>query len=133
MTIQEYTDFRLAEVLELYASVGWTNYTRNPQLLISAYKHSLFSAAAFEDDRLVGMIRVVGDGASIVFVQDLLVMPEYRRRGIGTKLLDYVIRRYNDVYRMELFADDKPKSVEFYESRGFMKAEEAGMHAFLKK
>ena len=127
MTIQEYTDFRLAEVLELYAAVGWTNYTRNPQLLISAYKHSLFSAAAFEDDR------VVGDGASIVFVQDLLVMPEYRRRGIGTKLLDYVIRRYNDVYRMELFADDKPESVEFYESRGFMKAEEAGMHAFLKK
>ena len=37
--------------------------------------------------RLVGLVRVVGDGASIAYVQDLLVHPDWQRRGIGARLL----------------------------------------------
>lgn len=134
MTIREYTEFDLREIMNLYSSAGWVNYTRNPQVLVSAYKNSLLTLGAYDDDgRLVGIIRVVGDGASIVFVQDLLVLPEYRRRGIGSRLLDQVIRHYNDVYQMELLTDDTPETKAFYQSHGFVKVEDAGMSAFMKK
>lgn len=134
MTIREYTEFDLREIMNLYSSAGWVNYTRNPQVLVSAYKNSLLTLGAYdEDDKLVGIIRVVGDGASIVFVQDLLVLPEYRRRGIGSRLLDHVIRHYNDVYQMELLTDDNPETTAFYRSHGFVKVGDAGLSAFMKK
>lgn len=134
MTIKEYERFELSEIMELYSAAGWINYTRNPQVLISAYKNSLMTVGAYDDDdRLVGIIRVVGDGASVVFVQDLLVMPEYRRRGIGSRLLEYVIAKYNDVYQMELLTDGTPESEAFYRSNGFVNADHLGMSAFLKK
>ena len=134
MTIREYTEFNLREVMELYSSAGWVNYTRNPQVLVSAFKNSLLVLGAFDDDeKLVGIIRVVGDGASIVFVQDLLVLPEYRRRGIGSRLLDRVVRHYSEVYQMELLADDTPEATAFYKANGFMKVGDAGLSAFLKK
>ena len=134
MTIREYTEFDLREIMALYSSAGWVNYTRNPQVLVSAFKNSLLVLGAFDDDeRLVGIIRVVGDGASIVFVQDLLVLPEYRRRGIGSRLLDRVVRHYSEVYQMELLSDDTPEANAFYKANGFMKVGDAGLSAFVKK
>lgn len=134
MTIKEYERFELSEIMELYSAAGWINYTRNPQVMISAYKNSLMTVGAYDDDdRLVGIIRVVGDGASVVFVQDILVMPEYRRRGIGSRLLEYVIAKYNDVYQMELLTDSTPESEAFYRSNGFVNVDHLGMSAFLKK
>jgi len=50
----------------------------------------------------VEIIRAVGDGRTIVFVQDIIVMPEYQRKGIGTKLLKAVMEKYKDVYQMKL-------------------------------
>ena len=37
MELREYTDFNQEEILSLYTSVGWENYTRNPQMLERAY------------------------------------------------------------------------------------------------
>ena len=134
MTIREYTEFDLKEILHLYSGAGWVNYTRNPQVLVSAFKNSLLVLGAYdEDEKLVGIIRVVGDGASIVFVQDLLVLPEYRRRGIGSCLLERVVRHYSTVYQFELLADDTPEAAAFYKANGFMKVDDAGLSAFMKK
>ena len=60
--IMEYTAYDEQEVLPLYKSVGWTNYTNNTEMLKEAYRHSLKAYAAYSNERLVGLIRVVGDG-----------------------------------------------------------------------
>lgn len=73
-------------VLEIYDSVGWTNYTDRPTMLQKALEHSLLVLAAFDGDRLVGLLRAVGDGHSIVFIQDILVLPTYQRQGIARHL-----------------------------------------------
>ena len=100
MTIREYTDPDWNELMPLYATVGWTNYTDKPGMLRAAYAHSLCILAAYEDDRLLGVVRAVGDGASIVFIQDILVFPKYQRRGIGKALLCAMMERYRTVYQM---------------------------------
>ena len=48
--------------------------------------NSLLTLAAHEEAALAGLIRVVEDGHTIVFVQDILVRPQFQRRGIGPAL-----------------------------------------------
>ena len=110
----------LEDVLPLYEAVGWTNYTTKPEMLEVAYKNSLHIIGAFNDDeKLIGVLRGVGDGASILFIQDILVYPEYQHQGIGTALLQKTLEKYKDVYQIQLATDDSTKTVSFYESNGF--------------
>ena len=110
----------LEEVMPLYEAVGWTNYTQKPEMLEAAYKNSLHIIGAFNDEeKLVGVLRAVGDGASILFIQDILVTPEYQHEGIGTKLLQLTLEKYKNVYQIQLATDDSTKTVSFYESNGF--------------
>ena len=132
MQIKELPAVDMAVILPLYASVGWTNYTDRPQMLRAALDNSLLTLGAYDGDKLVGLVRAVGDGYSVVFVQDILVLPEYQRRGIGTALLRAVKDRYPDVYQLELMTDNTEKTVAFYRSLGLTPAEEIGCRAFLK-
>ena len=110
----------LEDVLPLYEAVGWTNYTTKPEMLEVAYKNSLHIIGVFNDDeKLIGVLRGVGDGASILFIQDILVYPEYQHQGIGTKLLQQTLEKYKNVYQIQLATDDSTKTVSFYESNGF--------------
>jgi len=110
----------LEDVLPLYEAVEWTNYTQNPSMLKEAYGNSLHILAAFnEEGILVGVLRAVGDGASILFIQDILVTPEYQHQGIGTKLLQQTLEKYKNVYQIQLSTDNSMKTISFYESNGF--------------
>ena len=132
MKICELTEFDLDTILDLYASVGWKNYTDKPEMLRKAYENSLFTLGAYDDDKLVGVIRTVGDGFSVVVIQDILVFPECQRKGIGTQLLREVMERFSSVYQMELMTDNTPKTISFYKSAGFVRADDMGCCAFIK-
>lgn len=132
MDIREYKNYRDAEILSLYAAVGWTAYTAQPEQLKKGFAHSLLTLAAYEQEKLVGLIRVVGDGCTVVFVQDLLVLPAYQRQGIGTALMKAVLERFPSVRQIELAADDTPQTAAFYESLGFRRMQEIGCCGFMK-
>ena len=130
--VKEYMDYNEQEILSLYESVGWDNYTKNPQMLKEAYLHSLRIYAAYVDNKPVGIVRVVGDGSSVVFVQDLLVSPEYQRQGIGTALLKAIMEEYRGVYQLHLLTDNTEKTVAFYKSLGFVMDTDINCRAFTK-
>jgi len=113
--ISDYSDFKMEQVLQLYNSVGWTNYTSNPSLLEAAIRHSLKVLAAFDEDKLIGLVRVVGDGYSIIYIQDIIVSPEYQRNGIGRLLVREIDNLYPHVYQKILLTDNQPRSIQFYE------------------
>ncbi|WP_308562235.1 GNAT family N-acetyltransferase, partial [uncultured Rothia sp.] len=84
------------ELTELYDSVGWSAYTKTPERLLpmlegSRYLYTAREATAEETGRLVGLVRAVGDGHSIAYIQDLLVHPHAQRQGVGSALLKRVI------------------------------------------
>ncbi|HFR3740914.1 TPA: GNAT family N-acetyltransferase, partial [Streptococcus suis] len=106
-------------VLDVYASVGWTGYTSRPEMLEKALEHSLLVLATFDGDRLVGLLRAVGDGHSIVFIQDILVLPTYQRRGIGRQLLEQAVTHFPGIYQLHLLTDNTEKTRSFYEAIGF--------------
>ena len=132
MEIREYTDYREEEILRLYTEVGWTAYTEDSAALRKGYEHSLLVLAAYEGDELLGVVRAVGDGATIVFVQDILVFPAYQRRGIGTALLRAVLDRYPYVRQIELTTDNTPETIAFYQSLGFREFSEIGCCGFMR-
>ena len=132
MKIKEYTDYKEEEILRLYSEVGWTAYTKNMLALRQGFKNSLLTLAAYENDELLGIIRVVGDGFTIVFVQDILVFPNKQRQGIGTALLKAVLERFSNVRQIELATDNTPKTLAFYISLGFSEFSEMNCCGFMR-
>ena len=119
ITIKKKEIVKLEAVLHLYQAVGWTNYTNQPQILEQALSHSLVIYLAFDGDAVVGLIRLVGDGFSSVFVQDLIVLPSYQRQGIGSSLMKEALEDYKDAYQVQLVTEQTEKNVGFYRSMGF--------------
>ena len=130
--LKEYTGYNEEEILGLYASLGWTNYTDKPEMLKNAYLNSLKIYWAYVDDKLVGIIRAVGDGFSVLFIQDLLVHPDFQRNGIGTLLLKRMLKEYENVYQIHLITEDSEKTISFYKSLGFTDNSDINCKAFSK-
>lgn len=110
---------KLEDVLHLYQAVGWTNYTHQPEMLEQALSHSLAMYLAFDGEKIVGLIRLIGDGFSSVLVQDLIVLPIYQRQGIGSALMKEALEAYNDVYQVQLVTEQTERTLGFYRSMGF--------------
>ena len=119
ITIKKQEIVKLEDVLHLYQAVGWTNYTHQPEMLEQALSHSLAIYVALDDDTVVGLIRLVGDGFSSVLVQDLIVLPSYQRQGIGRSLMKEALEDYKDAYQVQLVTEQTEKNVGFYRSLGF--------------
>ena len=117
--ITKETSVSIDDVLSLYQAVGWTNYTNQPQMLAQALSHSLAIYLARDGEKIVGLVRLVGDGFSSVFVQDLLVLPSYQRQGIGSALMKQALADYKDAYQVQLATDESEKTLGFYRSLGF--------------
>ena len=119
INITKETSVSIDDVLHLYQAVGWTNYTNQPQMLEQSLAHSLAIYLARDGEKIVGLVRLVGDGFSSVFVQDLIVLPSYQRQGIGSDLMKEALGDYKDAYQVQLVTDQTEKTLGFYRSLGF--------------
>ena len=119
ITIKKQEIVKLEDVLHLYQAVGWTNYTNQPQMLEQALPHSLAVYLAFDGEKIVGLIRLVGDGFSSVFVQDLIVLPIYQRQGIGSALMKQALGDFKGAYQVQLVTEETERTLGFYRSMGF--------------
>lgn len=131
-TIREYRKVDIEELLSLYRSVGWRNYTDDPDMLQAACQNSLLMLAAYRHDRLIGLVRVVGDGHSVILVQDLLVDPAEQRRGIDTALMHEILLRYRDVYHLQLMTDHTDGMKVFYQKLGLVSVDSLGICGMMR-
>ena len=122
------------EIVALYTSVGWSAYTDDPERLEAAIDASLRVVTAWDGERLIGLARVVGDGLTIVYLQDILVVPGYQRRGVGAELFRRAFEPFDNVRQKLLITDDDPQQLGFYEAMGFTQLEnfEHPVRAFAK-
>lgn len=117
------------ELLALYDAVGWSAYTREPDTLVAGVQGSSLVLTARDDaDELVGLARVVSDGATIAYVQDILVSPSHQRAGVGRALLDAVADRTAGIRQTVLLTDAEPGQRAFYEAAGFTEAHDVAPH-----
>ena len=114
-----------AEMEALYSSVGWSAYTRDIGALMRGLQKSLRVVVARDDDALIGLARLVGDGATICYLQDVLVAPDARRAGVGGELVREAFAPFGAVRQHVLITDDEDGQKAFYESLGFSQLGEA--------
>ena len=132
MDIRTYDRYDEAEVLSLYSSVGWVAYTREPHVLRAGFEASLLCLGAYEGDELVGLLRAVGDGQTVVLLQDILVRPDHQRHGVGTALVRAALDRFVGVRQIQLVTDDRRSTTAFYESLGFKPLDQLGCKGFMR-
>lgn len=133
ITYKEFGEERIEEVKEIYRKEGWMSYLNREEKLPSAYTKSLYILGAFDEDRLVGFVRCIGDGEFILLVQDLIVAPEYQKQGIGTKLFSTVWDKYADVRMFHVVTDlEDEVDNHFYQSFGMHPLKEGHMISYFR-
>lgn len=107
------------EVMALYDAVGWTAYTRDQDRLVRAITGSHRVVVARVGGELVGLARSVSDGETIVYLQDVLVVPALQRSGVGQRMVDALFGSYPEVRQHVLLTDAEAGQRAFYEALGF--------------
>ncbi len=104
----------------LRESVGWQLFSEEQTQ--KALSNSLYTVIAVDDDQAVGMGRLIGDGMYYM-IADIVVQPDYQRRGIGSKIVNRIIEYVDQATpsggrsSIQLIAE-KEKEL-FYEKMGF--------------
>ena len=79
---------------QLTDSVGWG--TRDETVVEKALANSLYCLGAFDGDKLIGFARIIGDETIFLYIQDVMVMPEYQGQKVGTGIMEKLIEKIND-------------------------------------
>ena len=109
------------EIVQLYKAAGWWKDDYDSSKINYMIKGSFIFAVAVDKilDKAVGMGRVISDGVSDAYIQDLMVLPDYRDSGIGGQLvktlLEYCLSK--KIIWVGLIAE--PGQSGFYQNFGF--------------
>lgn len=119
----------------LRGTTDW--FTIEDKVVEKSLENDLFSVCVFDNETLVGMGRIVGDGAIYFYIQDIIVIPGYQGRGIGRLIMNEIEtyldeNAYNNSFIGLMAADDVQK---FYHKFGYAERAETrpGMFKMMKK
>ena len=111
-----------AEVfLQLYTSVGW----EPPGIgqVQKALENTIATFTAYDDDKAIGMVRLIGDSGMSFYIKDFAVVPAYQSKGVGTLLLnaleDYIKEHIAPDWAVSLELISSKEAVGFYQKHGF--------------
>lgn len=124
-----------ADLVGLYTSVGWGAYTQDPSALATAVANSTYVVEARAGSELIGLARGLSDDSSVFYLQDILVRPDWQRRGVGGALLERCLERFKHVRQKVLLTDDQSGQHLFYTAAGFRDTRditEVSLHTFVQ-
>ena len=120
MRIEENT-LTAEQFILLFESVGWKSPA--PPQVEKALKNSVVVFSAVENERVIGMARLIGDRSMSYYIKDLAILPAEQGKGIGKALIEQIERFIlaetpkGEAVSLELISS-KGKEL-FYEKFGF--------------
>lgn len=110
-------DINKESLAKLFKSVGWKT-AEYPNRLYSAIKNSQYVMTVWQEDKLIGLISAISDGAINVFITYLLVSPEHQKKGLGKIMMNDFCKTFKGFGRRILSTEiDKEK---YYNKFGFI-------------
>lgn len=104
----------------LYRSVGWESPCI--EQIETALNNSYAKFVAYDGDKPVGMVRIIGDGGMSFYIKDYAVIPEYQSKGVGKALMqfleDYIRNSMPKDWAVSLELISSKEAVAFYEKFG---------------
>jgi ribosomal protein S18 acetylase RimI-like enzyme len=114
-------EWEINALINLYKAGGWWLQEHDQSHIPELVRSSFAFAVALDriSGRTIGMGRVISDGVTDAYIQDLVVLPEYREQGVGKKILQTLLRFCfsRKITWIALVAE--PGTEEFYSRLGF--------------
>ena len=117
------------EFNNLTDKVGWGK--RKESIVKEALVNSLYSICVYDDENLIGYGRIIGDKTIFLYVQDIMVNPEYQNQKIGSCIMKKIIEKVNE-YKKEnneirTYLGASKGKEDFYKKFGFITRKEADL------
>ncbi len=109
--------FTAEQLEQLFLSVEWES-GKHPEKLVIALRNSSRVISAWDNNKLIGLIRGLDDGIWQATIDCLLVHSEYQGRGIASNLVEMLKEDYKDILYLDVMPDEK-KNISFYKKHGF--------------
>jgi len=113
----------------LYDLVGWGAYSK--EISQKALDNTFYSISVYQDDKIIGFGRLIGDSICFLYVQDIMVRPEHQRNKIGTLIMNTLLTKINEIRKenpdLKVYLGASKDKEEFYEQFGFIKRIDAGL------
>ena len=117
ITYTEEKKFTQDEVQCLFLSLGWVS-GQYPSRLYKALMNSSTVITAWDEKRLVGLVRLIDDSELVAYMHYVLVDPAYHGRGIASTMISMVKEKYKNYLYIEIMPEES-KNASFYERHGF--------------
>lgn len=128
----KHNELTAEEFILLWESV-WDG-SPSPEQTRLAMDHTLFRVSVFDGDTIVAMARVIGDLGLDYYIKDVIVRPEYQKRGIGRMMINEILQYINDhgVEGTDIFVElcAMPDKIPFYGKFGFSANEAQRLRLF---
>lgn len=117
ITYTEEKKFTQEEVQQLFLSVGWVS-GQYPSRLYKSLINSSTVLTAWDEDKLVGLVRVLDDSEMVAYMHYVLVNPDYQGQKIAGTMIGMIKEKYKDYLYLEIMPEES-KNAAFYEKFGF--------------
>ena len=113
----------------LYNAVGWGANDEN--ISKKALDNTFYSISIYDEDKIIGYGRLVGDNICFIYVHDVMVLPEYQSKRIGTLIMNKLLEKINEI-KMEnpnvrVYLGASKNKEKFYEKFGFVRRIDANL------
>ena len=113
----------------LYDSVGWGAYSSDVSK--RALDNTFYSVSIYEDDAIVGYGRLLGDTICFMYIQDVMVKPEFQNKKIGTMIMNKLLEKIKELKKenpsIRVYLGANKGKEKFYEQFGFVKRIDANL------
>ena len=107
----------------LYNSVGWGAYDKD--ISKKALENTYYSVSIYDNDKIIGYGRLIGDAICFMYIHDIMVLPEYQNQGIGTKIMNKLLEKIKEIQNenpnLRTYLSASKGKEKFYEKFGFIK------------
>ncbi len=115
--IESLSEVHLPEALRLSEQSQWNQTERDWRRLLQSPPRGCFGALI--EGRLIGTVTTVAYGTELAWIGMMLVDPDYRRRGLGTRLMQAALEHLQRIGVNSIKLDATPAGRPLYESLGF--------------
>jgi N-acetylglutamate synthase-like GNAT family acetyltransferase len=113
-----------SDVRELYDELEWWPERKEEKL--EKMLNNDIAIGAWCDGTLIGFCRAVSDGVFRAYVEDVAVLDKYRKKGIGYRLVEILMKELDHIDVVTLFCDEE--LVDFYKKHRFKRTTQKVMH-----
>lgn len=113
----------------LYNSVGWGAY--DEKISKRALDNTFYSVSIYDDEKIIGYGRLIGDTICFMYIHDIIVVPEYQSKKIGTMIMNKLLEKISELKKenpsIRIYLGASKNRENFYEKFGFIKRIDANL------